>query len=146
MKLAQANQTAVALKDDFERLFDRFFRMTPFPAPTRDGGLMWSPKLDFSETEKEFVVRIEAPGVAKDDLDVALDGQMLTVVGRRELARQEENEEFFWREREEGRFVRSVQLPEPVAPETVDARYSDGMLTIRLVKAQPSPRSRIAIK
>jgi HSP20 family protein len=136
----------LARADDFERVFDRFFGEFPFLAPERETKTTWMPSLDFSETEKEYVVRIEAAGIAKEDLELNLEGQVLTVAGRRTFEQVENSEDFFWRERETGRFLRAVRLPTPVKPDAIDARYNDGVLTIRLQKMAPSLKSRITVK
>lgn len=136
----------VVAKDEFERLFDRFLGMSRLFPQTGEGVTQWTPSLDFSETEKEYVVRVEAPGVVKDDFDVTVDGQLLTIAGRRAFEREEKDEEFFWREREEGRFVRTLMLPSLVMADAIEAKYLDGVLTIRLPKAVPAPNSRIPIR
>lgn len=143
-KPAAAQQAIV--REDFENLFDRFFGRGLFAPPSRVFETMWMPKLDLSEDEKTYIARVEAPGIPKDDLEVNLEGQVLTVSGRRSLEHEEKSEEFIWREREQGRFVRTVRLPSPVDPGKVDAKYNDGVMTIRLPKAEVSTRSRIQIK
>ncbi len=133
-----------------ERLFDRFFGPGfPFPrffetAPITE--TEWAPSLDLSETDKEYVARVEAPGVHKENMDVNLDGNVLTVSGKRETRMEKEEEEYIWKEREEGRFVRSIRLPKAVDPDKVDASYQDGVLTIRLPKREPALKSKVAIK
>ncbi|MBI4503153.1 MAG: Hsp20/alpha crystallin family protein [Gemmatimonadetes bacterium] len=107
---------------------------------------MWSPSVDLTENDKEFVVRMEIPGVHKENLDVSLDGNVLTVSGRREFRKEEESEECIWREREEGSFVRSIRMPKPVEEGKVTATYEDGILTIRLLKTEPTVKTKIAIK
>ncbi len=147
MKLMKAAPT-IATRNEFERLFDRFFT-TPLwpittPRMTTDG--MWEPSLDFSENPKEYVVRLEAPGITRDDLDVNLDGNLLTLSGKRELHKQEKGQDFLWEEREEGRFMRTLRLPTAVQSGKIDATYSDGILTVRLPKAELAAKSKIAIK
>jgi HSP20 family protein len=107
---------------------------------------MWVPKLDLSETEKEFVVRLEAPGMARDDFDVALDRNLLTLSGKREMQKEEKSEDYIWQERQEGRFLRTLRLPAPVQEAKIDATYNDGMLTVRLPKAAETSKARITIK
>ena len=67
---------------------------------------------------------MEIPGVARDDLDVNLDGNLLTIGGKRELRKEKKAEDFLWEERIEGRFARTLRLP----------------------KTEPSMKSKIAIK
>jgi HSP20 family protein len=147
MKLTKAVPKSIAtVRDEFDRLFDQLWS-TGFLGPTaRVFETMWSPSVDFSENEKEFIVRVEAPGVAREDLEVNVDGQTLTISGRRDFEKEEKTEEYFWRERQAGRFVRSIQLPMPVDQAKVAASYQDGIMTIRLPKTEPSTKTRVQIK
>jgi HSP20 family protein len=148
MRLMKAPQPMAAMRNDLDRVFDRFFT-TPLwplatPRMTTDG--MWEPSLDFSETPKEYVVRLEVPGINRDDLDVNLDGNLLTLSGKREFHKQEKGEDFLWEEREEGRFMRTLRLPTAVEQGKIDANYNDGILTVKLPKAEAMTKSKIAIK
>jgi HSP20 family protein len=107
---------------------------------------MWQPALDLAESEKEYLVKLEAPGMAREDFEVLLDGTLLTLSGKREMHRQGKGEEYLWVEREEGRFMRTVRLPGAVQEGKIDAVYHDGILTVRMPKAEPPVKNRIAIK
>ena len=102
--------------------------------------------MDLSENEKEYIVRLEAPGIPREDLEVNVEGQTLTVSGHRDFEQEEKTEEYFWREREAGKFVRSLQLPASVDRSKVAAVYQDGIMTIRLPKAEASTKTRVLIK
>ena len=147
MKLTTLPRPAVpTLRSEFDRLFDQVTR-TPFFG-IQDKALegLWSPSLDFSETEKEFVLRLEVPGIPRDDLEVNVEGRMLTISGRREAIKEESAEDYYWRERELGRFVRSVNLPAAVDTTKVSAVCQEGVMTVRLPKAEPTVKSRIQVK
>src|SRR5258705_10342020 len=147
MKLTKPNpSTTTMVREDLENLFDRFFGRGLSGAPARVFDTMWVPSLDFSEDERNYIVRLEAPGIPKDDLEVNLEGQLLTISGRRHFEKEEQNEEYFWREREQGRFVRTVRLPSTVNAAKVDATYDNGVMTIRLPKAEGGTKNRITIK
>ncbi|HKV73403.1 MAG TPA: Hsp20/alpha crystallin family protein [Gemmatimonadales bacterium] len=147
MKLSTTPRPAApTFHSEFDRLFDQFTRAGFFGTPDPKFEMLWSPSLDFSETEKEYLVRLEVPGIPRDDLEVNLDGRILTISGRREVAKEESNEDFFWREREQGRFVRSVNLPASVDPARVNAVCADGVMTVHLPKAEPAVKSRIPVK
>ena len=130
---------------EIDRLFDRCFGRAGFVPEMRVFENVWAPSVDVTETEKEFVVRLEAPGVNKENMDVALEGNMLTISGRREFRKDEETEEYIWKEREAGKFVRSLRMPKPVVEGKVTATYEDGVLTVRLMKTEPAVKNRIAI-
>lgn len=137
---------APTLRSEFDRLFDQITRAPFFGIPDQSLEGMWSPSLDFSETEKEFVVRLEVPGIPRDDLEVNVEGRMLTISGRREAVKEESSEDYYWRERELGRFVRSVHLPAVVDTTKVSAVCQEGVMTVRLPKAEPTAKSRIQVK
>ena len=147
MKLTKAAAPQLPrMRQELDKLVDRFF---DFPFARFEVPLVeteWAPALDCSETDKEFIVRLEAPGVHRENLDVNLEHNVLTISGRRELRKEHETEEYIWREREAGRFVRSLRIPEAVDPDKVVATYDEGLLTLRLPKIEPAVKSRIAIK
>ncbi len=146
MKLTKAAPPVPRVRPDFERIIDR---MLEFPFARIEAPLVeteWAPALDCSETDKEFIVRLEVPGVHKENLDVSLEQNLLTISGKREFRREHESEEYIWREREEGKFVRSLRLPKAVDPEDVTATYEEGVLTLRLPKKEPALKSRITIE
>jgi HSP20 family protein len=147
MKLTKAVPKSVAtVRDEFDRLFDRFLSTGVFGAPPQIFETMWTPALDFSENDKEYIIRLEAPGVPKEELELNIEGNTLTITGRRDFEREEKTEEYFWREREAGKFVRSVQLPSAVDRSKVDASYQEGIMTVRLPKSEPAAKTRIPIK
>jgi len=144
MKIMKASPPT---KQDLDRVFDRFFEPTFWPlATSRTLESMWEPMLDLSENEKEFVVRLEAPGMTRDDFDVDLDRTLLTLSGKRELRKEEKGEAYLWQERQEGRFVRTIRLPAQVQEFKVEATYTDGVLTVRLPKAVETAKTKITIK
>jgi HSP20 family protein len=145
MKLTKPTPTTI-VREDFENLFDRFFGRGLAGQPSRVFETTWTPSLDFSEDEKNYIVRLEAPGIPKEDLEINLEGQILTLTGRRNFEKEERNEEYFWREREQGRFVRTVRLPSPIDASKVEATYNDGVMTIRLPKSESANRTRVTIR
>ena len=147
MRLTKAAPTLTTMKQDVDRMFERFFEPTFWPlGKSRSLEAMWEPVLDFSETEKEFVVRLEAPAMSRDDFDVDLDRNLLMLSGKRELHKEEKGEDYLWQERQEGRFVRTLRLPAAVQEDQVAATYTDGVLTVRLPKALPTAKAKITVK
>lgn len=147
MKLTKALPAPVeTVREEFDRLFDRLWNTGMFGPGQRVYESMWSPTADFSENEKEYIVRLEVPGIAKEDLEVNVEGQTVTISGTREFANEEKTEEYFWRERQAGKFVRALQLPGGIDRAKVTATYEHGIMTVRLPKAEPTARTRIPIK
>ncbi len=152
MKLVKAAPALGRVKEDIDRAFDRFFS-TPFfnepmfsPFEAATPMTEWVPAFDLSENDKEYVVRLEAPGIHKENLDLNYTGDILTITGKRDMLKEKEGETYLWRERELGRFVRSVRLPTPVIPGKIEASYQDGILVVHLPKDKPEPSSKILIK
>jgi len=147
MKLVKATPTFGTMRQDLDRIFERFFEPNFWPTTTPRGvEAMWEPTLDFSETEKEFIIRLEAPGMARDDFDVDLDRTLLTLSGKREFHKEEKTEDYIWQERQEGRFLRTIRLPAAVMENNIAATYADGILTVKLPKAQPAAKTKVTIK
>lgn len=146
MKLMKA-VPAPGLKREFDTMFERLFRTPLFPElPVLPRDVGWEPALDLTETEKEYVIRIEVPGFHRENLDVKYEAGVLTISGTRELGNELKGEEFLWQERVEGRFVRALRIPTPVTETAVEATYENGVLLVKLPKQQPTAKSKIAIK
>ena len=151
----QVTKTAPAMgkvKNEIDRVFERFFPVRlldeplPFPLGTEQTQLGWMPVFDVVENEKQYVVRLEVPGIHKENLDISLTGNVLTVTGTREHTQNAEGEHYLWREREFGQFRRIARLPAEVIPEKVEATYEEGLLTIVLPKQAPVVASKVMIK
>nr|WP_238480705.1 Hsp20/alpha crystallin family protein [Desulforadius tongensis] len=107
---------------------------------------MAGPRIDVYETENEVVVSCEIPGIErKEDLNVYIDDNVLTISGNVSKVHEVKEEELHRRERYQGRFQRSITLPAPVT-EDARARYKNGVLEIRMTKAEPEQRKGIDIE
>jgi HSP20 family protein len=152
MKVAKLAPPTGRIGEEVERWFDRFltpaFLPEPFipPFPYEAAGAEWFPMLDVTETAEDYVVRLEAPGIHKENLDIKLTGTLLTITGRRELMTEAAGETYLRKEREYGKFVRTIRLPAPVAEKEVKAAYQDGVLVIHLPKVAPAVANKILIK
>lgn len=104
-----------------------------------------SPRVDVIDREEEFLVRAEVPGVEKDDLEVELVGQVLTLKGERRHEKTEEKGTYYRSEIAHGRFTRSIRLPEDVDLGKAKAEFKDGVLEIRLPKTEKTERRRIEV-
>jgi HSP20 family protein len=138
--------TPMAFTPEIDRFIDRVLGGPFFNMPVGPVESAWIPVLDYSETEKAYVCRLEVPGIPKENLDLNLNGQVLTVSGHRDIKREHETEAFYVQERQVGRFVRSIRLPGPVAEPKIEATVNDGVMTITLPKLEVTPKSRITIK
>ncbi|MEN6458137.1 MAG: Hsp20/alpha crystallin family protein [Thermoguttaceae bacterium] len=137
----------VALRNEVDRLFDSFVR-EPLGAiewPSWGDG-RWSPAVDVAETDKEFTVRAELPGIDPKDLDVSVVGNQIVLSGEKKESTETKEKGVYHSETRYGSFRRTIPLPEGVDAENVDAQYSQGVLTLRLPKTPQAETKRIEIK
>jgi HSP20 family protein len=129
-----------SLRDEMNRLFD-------FSWPSRDSGLFsgWSPALDVFDDKNDLIVKVELPGMKKDEIDLSLHDGVLTISGERKQEREEKEGESFRSERYFGKFQRSVTLPTAVDASKVNASYKDGILMVDLPKAEEAKPKQIAV-
>jgi HSP20 family protein len=102
--------------------------------------------VDVSETAKEIIVRAELPGMDPKDIDISIQGNLLTLKGERRQEKEEEGENYHRIERSFGAFSRTLQLPAEVDLEKVNATYKDGVLKIALPKTEAAGVRRIEVK
>jgi HSP20 family protein len=126
----------------FDRLIESVFDSLGWREASWRG---WAPPMELAETEDAYIVRLEVPGVRPEDIEVTLAGDTLTIRGRRERSEEQEGETYHLIERAYGEFVRSFTLPSAVDPENISADYKDGVLELRLPKAQRELPRRIPI-
>jgi HSP20 family protein len=104
------------------------------------------PAADVSETDKTIEVKMDLPGINANDIDVQVNGNLLTVSGERKEEKEEKGKTYHRIERRNGRFSRSTTLPAAVKEDKVDAQYHDGVLTITMDKAEEAKSRRIKVK
>jgi HSP20 family protein len=106
----------------------------------------FAPALDVHESEAEYVISAEVPGVAKGDLTVEVDQGILTIRGEKKSQREEKKERSRWVERTYGSFTRSLRLPADALADKIDASFKDGVLTIKIQRAEQRKPKAIAVK
>ena len=127
----------------YDELFRGFFkpvRMEGAPTPV-------TIKMDVSETDNGYVVHSEMPGVKKEDIDVAIEGNQVTITA--EVKRQWEKKEgdrMLRNERYFGNIYRSFTLPVELDESACEAKYDNGVLELKLVKKAAAPGKRLAIR
>ena len=136
------NRTLRDLQREVDSIFDQFSGRSE----DEETSAVWAPRTDLSETDEAFRIRLDVPGMTKDDITINLQNNTLTVSGERTSERTDEGEEYVRVERAFGNFHRTFTLPNTVDPETVEAAYGDGVLTIHVPKAEESTRRQIEIQ
>ena len=106
----------------------------------------WSPCVDVKETDTELIFMAEMPGMELKDVDVELNGDVLTIRGTREFNHEERKEDFVRIERSYGTFHRSFTLDTHVKPEAISAVCKNGVLTVRVPKAESRPPHKIEVR
>ena len=106
----------------------------------------WAPRVDISEGEKNIIVKAEIPGCDAKDVDVSLDGRILTIKGEKKQEKEEKEKNYLRMERAYGYFSRTIELPGEVDQQEVDATYKKGVLTVALKKKASKDSKKIEIK
>jgi HSP20 family protein len=124
--------------EELRKEFDRFFSRAPLSLWGEelgsDKGMAFLP-VDIKEESDAIVIKADLPGVKKEDIDVRVDGNLLTIKAEKKFEEKEEEKDRYHRvERYYGVFQRSFTLPDRVNPEKLTARYEDGVLTLTLPK------------
>lgn len=126
--------------DILRREMDQFFDdLVPFSWSRENGGKLmesWAPSADISEDKKEYMLRMDIPGMEKKDIKVNFQDGRITVTGERKKEETEEDKDFIRKERYEGSFYRSFTLPEAVKDDEIDASFKNGVLRISIPKAE----------
>lgn len=123
-------------------------RMFDFPRFLSDGELglsAWHPAVDMYEDNDNFIVKVDLPGLTKDDINISFDGHILSITGNR--VEEAKGDGSYWsRERFTGDFHRYVHLPMEVSSENLTAKFTDGVLEVTLPKTEKSKVKKIPIE
>jgi HSP20 family protein len=129
------------IQNEMNRLFD-----TLFDSPHRGNGnatamQRWVPAMDLAETDDEFILRADLPGLSDGDVSIELDDNVLTVSGERKAEHEERAQGYYRVERASGTFSRALTLPEGIDPGSIQANFERGVLEVRIPKpAERKPR------
>jgi HSP20 family protein len=102
--------------------------------------------MNITQDDENFYLRAEIPGIKPAEITISALRNRVAISGKREIAREHERVSYHRKERPEGAFNRSVTLPMEVDAERVDARYTDGILTLTLPKAEQAKPRQIAVR
>ena len=137
----------ISLRDAVNRLFeDSFIRPGVWPLGFDGGGL--SVPTDVIETKDNVVVKMSAPGIQPEDIDISVVGDTLTIKGETKSEEQFEEGSYLRKERRFGSFQRSFRLPDGIDADKIAADFKNGVLTVTLPKSAAAQKSekKIAIK
>jgi HSP20 family protein len=130
----------MVIQREMSRLLDDAARGGPMAGATT--GALLAPRLDVRETDNEFRISVELPGVTEDEVEVNVDNDLLTVRAEKKEEREVERADQHITERRFGVFQRTLRLPEAVDPNQIKAELENGVLQITVPKSQDQGRSR----
>ncbi len=121
-----------------------FFRLMWRRTPGDD--MAWVPAVEMYEKDNNFVIKAELPGVKKEDVDISVTGDTLTIKGERKSSKEVKKEDYHRCESRYGSFTRSIMLPASVDADKVEASYENGILEIQVPKAKEAMPTKVEIK
>lgn len=125
---------------NFSDIMDEFFNDA-----VRSKRDTFVPGIDISETDDQFLISAELPGMDKDDIEISLENRQLSISGERKFEKKEDGKKFHRVETRYGSFNRSFQLPDNVDEESIEATYENGLLNISIDKAEDKVKKKIEI-
>ena len=132
MTLVKWNPTR-SLMTDFDRIFDSMFT---HDLPRFSSVKSWIPAVDVNETETEFLLSADMPGLDKKDVSIDIHDGVITIEGERAIDNEKSTDDYRIRERQLGSFNRSFRLPDNVKEDKVAAKFKNGVLTVTLPKTK----------
>jgi HSP20 family protein len=147
--IARWNPTADLTRDRLGRMFEDAFNdmLRPFGADSETvSSRTWIPRVDIREGAEGLTLLIDLPGLGKEDVNITLENNVLTIAGERKFeAEEKQNETYHRLERLYGAFSRSFTLAPTVLTDKVEATFDNGVLTVKLPKQEEAKPRRIAI-
>ncbi len=137
MKRNPARFLSHMLNDDWHRELTRSWE---------EDSVAWSPRVDVEESKDAYKVIADLPGLKKDDIQLTLRDNVLTLKGERNAEKETNNDGYFHRERSFGSFCRTFHVPERVKQQDIKADYKNGVLEILIPKTEEEKPKQIAVK
>ena len=136
---------------DMDKWFEEFFRrpFAPFPSVMPRLAMEemeFSPNIDIYEEENDVVVKAELPGMKKEDIEISLTEDSITVAGEKKAEHRVEKKNFYRFESSYGSFSRTMSLPSDIQTDKVKAEFKNGVLEIRMPKTEEAKKKEIKVK
>lgn len=147
--MALKRWTPKSMEKFFDELFEepvpeRFLRRFPSLKWMREFEVV-SPAVDMYEKKDEVVVKVEVPGIDKENIKISISDGVLTIKGEMKKEEEIKEEDYYYSERSYGSFSRSLNLPAKVVENKVKAEFKDGILEIHMPKAPESKAKEIKV-
>ena len=136
---------------EMEELHNRLTSLLEPAARRREDGDetltgQWAPPVDIVETDKDYLIKAELPGLKKDDVKVTFESGNLTIAGERKFEKEEDGKRYHRVELTYGTFLRSFSLPANTDPNGINAEFKDGVLHVHVAKTEAARPKEIAVK
>ena len=141
-KKGNKKNDVVRFRNEIDNLFNSCFEDWDWPELRQD---YW-PAIDVDENENEIVINAEVPGCKADDIDISVNGNILTISGEKKQEQEQKEKNSYYVERSYGSFRRDISLPTEIEPDKIDAGCKDGVLTVKLPKNESSKAVKIKVK
>jgi HSP20 family protein len=133
------------LQDRINRMFEDTVRtISQTPSEEFDRGT-WAPSVDIYETNDSFVVSADLPGLSKEDIQIDLKDNTLTLKGEKKFEEKVSRDNYIRVERAYGSFVRSFALPQNIDPDKIKAKYKEGVLELNIPKKEEAKPKQIKV-
>ncbi len=132
------------MQRDLNRAFSEFFGQPGTAVDTWERD--WVPAVDVFEKDNEINLKAELPGLTKDDVDISIENNTLTISGEKKRESEVKDDNYHRVERSYGRFQRSFTLPQTIDAKNVKASFKDGILSVKLGKKEEAKPKKIDIQ
>lgn len=134
------------LQDEMNRLFD--FSLSRAFGTDRDSFFQnnWGPAIDVYESDDDFLVKADLPGMEKGDIDISIHDTTLTIKGEKKLEKEYKDKSYVRAERYHGSFTRSIDLPSDVESDKIKASYKNGVLELLVPKKEEAKPKQIKVE
>ncbi|MDD3807322.1 MAG: Hsp20/alpha crystallin family protein [Candidatus Marinimicrobia bacterium] len=122
--------------DFFESFLNSFSTMS---------NLNWTPSVDLEETKNDYIIHAEIPGVEKKDIEISVENDVLTISGEKKERVQSKESNYLVSEIMTGKFSRSFRLPSQINADKIEAKWDNGVLTVKIPKSETAKSRKIQI-
>ena len=136
----------MSLQREIDRLFDDFTRGFPSFPSFSDGKSAMLPSMDVTETDKEIEITAELPGLEEKDVQINVADNLLTIRGEKKAEKEEKDKDYRLIERSYGSFERTLELPDGVNADAIQASIAKGVLKVTIPKPAPAQSKTINVK
>jgi HSP20 family protein len=133
----------LGLRDEINRLFNVSLTKGTGATP---GAVTWAPAVDIVEEKGEYIVKAELPGLTKDDIDISVQGNIVTIKGEKKQEKEVKEGSYYSLERSFGRFERSFELGAEIDASKVKATFKDGVLELVLPQSESAKPKQIKVE